>query len=62
MLLLLVSSSFTVHFFNVDIGVPLDLMTIEKVALYVPVGLLMSLRRKLLVDQILRDGAPVTLL
>ena len=41
-------------------GAPLDLMTIERVELFVLVGLLMCQRRNLLVDQTRREGARVT--
>ena len=43
------------------IGVPLVLMTTVRVALYDPVGQLMSQRRKMLADQILTEGARATL-
>jgi hypothetical protein len=46
----------------VAIGVPLVLMTTGRVALYDPLGLLMSQRRKTLANQILKKGAPATLL
>lgn len=55
----IMSLSYPVDF--VGIGVPLVLMTTGRVALYDPVGLLMSQRRKMLADQILREGAPATL-
>jgi hypothetical protein len=54
------SLSYPVDF--VGIGVPLVLMTTGRVALYDPVGLLISPKRKTLADQILREGAPTTLL
>lgn len=44
------------------IGVPLVLMTTGRVALYGLVGVLMSRRRKMRVDQTLRGAAHVTLL
>jgi hypothetical protein len=54
------SLSYPVDF--VGIGVPLVFMTTGRVALYDPVGLLISPKRKTLADQILREGAPTTLL
>jgi len=55
----IMSLSYPVDF--VGIGVLLVLMTTGRVALYDPVGLLMSQRRKMLAGQILREGAPATL-